>query len=66
VPRSAAFEARLARIQGHDSAKASIRYPFDLARVINLGKRVYGSGTGNPEFGLNQAGEPTLYDSPQG
>ncbi len=60
--KQAAFEARLARIKGHDSAKASIRYPFDLARVINLGKRVFGSGTGNPEFGLNQAGQPTLYD----
>jgi poly(3-hydroxybutyrate) depolymerase len=60
--KQAAFEGRLARITGHDSAKASIRYPFDLARVINLGKRVYGSGTGNPEFGLNQAGQPTLYD----
>lgn len=60
--QQADLERRLARIAGHDSAKASIRYPFDLARVINLGKRVFGSGTGNPEFGLNQAGEPTLYD----
>jgi poly(3-hydroxybutyrate) depolymerase len=60
--RQADVERRLTRITGHDSAKASIRYPFDLARVINLGKRVFGSGTGNPEFGLNQAGEPTLYD----
>ncbi len=58
----AEFEPRLALIDGHDSAKASIRYPFDLARVINLGKRVFGSSTGNPEFGLNQAGAPTLYD----
>ena len=60
--KQAAFDVRLARIKAHDSAKASIRYPFDLARVINLGKRVFGSGTGNPEFGLNQAGQPTLYD----
>jgi dienelactone hydrolase len=58
----AAFEARLARLKGRDSAKATIRYPFDLARVINLGKRVFGSGTGNPEFGLNQAGQPVVYD----
>jgi poly(3-hydroxybutyrate) depolymerase len=58
----AIVERRLARIQGHDSAKASIRYPFDLARVINSGKRVFGSSSTNPEFGLSQAGEPTLYD----
>ena len=60
--KQAAFEQRLARIQGHDSAKASIRYPFDLARVINISKRVFGSSNSNPEFGLSQAGEPTLYD----
>ena len=60
--KQAAFEQRLARIQGHDSAKASIRYPFDLARVINIGKRVFGSSNSNPEFGLSQTGQPTLYD----
>ena len=60
--KQATFEQRLARIQGHDSAKASIRYPFDLARVINIGKRVFGSSNSNPEFGLSQAGQPTLYD----
>jgi poly(3-hydroxybutyrate) depolymerase len=60
--QQASVERRLAKIQGHDSAKASIRYPFDLARVINVGKRVFGSANGNPEFGLSQAGEPTLYD----
>jgi poly(3-hydroxybutyrate) depolymerase len=53
---------RLAKISGHDSAKASVLYPFDLARVINLGKRVYGSDNRNPEFGLSQAGAPQLYD----
>ncbi|HWA09686.1 MAG TPA: hypothetical protein VG838_09570 [Opitutaceae bacterium] len=57
---------RLAKIAGHDSAKASILYPFDLARVINLGKRVYGSDNRNPEFGLSQAGAPQLYDFPAG
>jgi poly(3-hydroxybutyrate) depolymerase len=57
---------RLARISGHDSAKASVLYPFDLARVINLGKRVYGSDNRNPEFGLSQAGTPQLYDFPAG
>jgi predicted esterase len=43
------FEKRLAKIDGHDSAKATVRYPFDLARVVNLGKRVLGSG----DFGLD-------------
>ena len=56
------FTQRLAKIAGHDSAKASVLYPFDLARVINLGKRVYGSGNGAPDFGLTQAGVQTLYD----
>jgi dienelactone hydrolase len=61
--KQAGFEQRLAKIKGHDSAKATIRYPFDLARVINVGKRVLGGGgTGAPEFGLNQAGQPSLYD----
>ena len=58
----AATERRLAKIAGHDSAKASIRYPFDLARVINLGRRMLTSGAGNPEFGLKQNGEPVRYD----
>ncbi len=60
--QQAAFTRRLAGITGHDGAKAAVLYPFDLARVINLGKRVYGSGTTNPEFGLNQAGVQVPYD----
>jgi len=60
--RQADAERRLSKIAGHDSAKATVRYPFDLARVINTGRRVFGSGTGNPEFGLTQAGEPHHYD----
>lgn len=60
--KQADFERRLAKINGHDGAKAAIRYPFDLARVINAGKRVFGSGTANPEFGLDSASAPTLYD----
>jgi len=60
------FAQRLAKISGHDSAKAGILYPFDLARVINLGRRVYGSNNANPEFGLSQAGTPQLYDFPAG
>jgi poly(3-hydroxybutyrate) depolymerase len=35
----AAIEQRLAKIQGGESTKATIRYPFDYARVINLGQR---------------------------
>lgn len=60
--RHADFAARLAKLSGHDSTKASVLYPFDLARTINLGKRVYGSNNRNPEFGLSQAGVQQLYD----
>ena len=31
-------EERLKKISGYDEVKASIRYPFDLARVLNLGQ----------------------------
>jgi poly(3-hydroxybutyrate) depolymerase len=55
-------KSRLARINGHESAKASVLYPFDLARTINLGKRVYDANVRNPEFGLSQAGVQQLYD----
>jgi poly(3-hydroxybutyrate) depolymerase len=37
--RRAAIEQRLEKIPGHDSTKASIRYPFDLLRVVALGRR---------------------------
>ena len=37
--RRADIERRLAGIQGHEGTVASIRYPFDLARVINIGKK---------------------------
>jgi len=60
--KQAEFNRRLEKISGRDSAKASVRYPFDLARVINLGKRVYGSRNQNPEFGLSQAGVQQNYD----
>lgn len=60
--KQAEFAQRLAKIAGHESAKATVLYPFDLARVINLGKRVYGSNNRNPEFGLSQAGTQNLYD----
>lgn len=54
--------ARLARISGRESTKASVLYPFDLARTLNLGKRVFGSRNNAPEFGLSSAGTQTLYD----
>ena len=32
-------ERRLAKIQGHDSTKASVRYPYILADTVNVGRR---------------------------
>jgi poly(3-hydroxybutyrate) depolymerase len=43
-----AIEQRLGKIQGFDSTKATIRYPFDYARVVNLGRRDLIPGR-NPE-----------------
>jgi poly(3-hydroxybutyrate) depolymerase len=37
--RHAAIEQRLDRIAGHESTKATIRYPLDLLRVVALGRR---------------------------
>ena len=45
-----AVERRLAKIQGHDSAKATVRWPYDMARVVNLGIRKWNSG----DFGLRE------------
>jgi len=42
------IEQRLSKIQGFESTKATIRYPFDYARVINLGRRALIPGR-NPE-----------------
>src|SRR2546423_1517698 len=39
APRRATLEQRLNRIAGHESTKATIRYPFDLLRVVALGRR---------------------------
>lgn len=45
-------EQRLARIQGHDSAKATVRWPFDMARVVNMGiRRLETTDFGLPEIG---------------
>ena len=35
----AAMEKRLARIQGHESTKATIRYPYVVAETVNVGRR---------------------------
>lgn len=47
-----AIEARLAKIKGFEGTKATIRYPFDYARVINLGRRDLIPGR-NPEDNVN-------------
>jgi poly(3-hydroxybutyrate) depolymerase len=52
--QQAAIEQRLARLQAFDSAKATIRYPFDYARVINLGRRDLIPGR-NPEDSTTNA-----------
>ena len=45
-------EKRLSKIAGHESAKASVRWPFDIARVVNTGIRKLET----TDFGLNEAG----------
>lgn len=45
-------EGRLARISGHDSAKASVIWPYDVARVVNEGNRVLDTD----DFGLGVNG----------
>jgi dienelactone hydrolase len=52
--RRAEVERRLVRIEGHESTKASIRYPFDLARVINIGKK----NLNEFDLGLNEQRRP--------
>ena len=49
-----AIEQRLSKLQGFESAKATIRYPFDYARVINLGRRDLIPGR-NPEDSTTNA-----------
>jgi len=53
----AAIERRLAKIQGHDGTKASIRYPYVLAETVNVGRRQL-SGA---DFGLPYQPQP-VYD----
>ena len=35
----ASIDSRLAKIQGHDSTKATVRYPYVLAETVNVGRR---------------------------
>jgi poly(3-hydroxybutyrate) depolymerase len=45
----AAIEHRLSAIQGHEGAKASVRYPYVLAETVNMGRRRFdGSDFGLP------------------
>lgn len=39
LSRRSDAERRLGRIRGHESAKASVVWPFDIARVVNEGDR---------------------------
>ncbi len=55
--RRADVERRLSRISGHESAKATVRWPFDMARVVNHGIRKLESG----DFGLPESG-PQVFD----
>jgi poly(3-hydroxybutyrate) depolymerase len=46
-------ERRLAKITGHESAKATVRWPFDMARVVNMGiRKLESADFGLPEHGL--------------
>jgi poly(3-hydroxybutyrate) depolymerase len=44
----AAVEHRLSLIQGHEGAKASVRYPYVLAETVNMGRRRFNDA----DFGL--------------
>lgn len=51
-------ERRLAKVEGHEGTKASVRYPFDLARVFNIGRRNWNAF----DLGLGTTGRPNEYD----
>lgn len=57
----ASIERRLAKIQGHEGTKASIRYPYALAQTVNVGRRQL-SGA---DFGLPYQPQPA-YDFARG
>ena len=54
--RQGDVERRLAKILGHESGKATVRWPFDVARVVNMGIRKLES----TDFGLPEAGTQTF------
>jgi poly(3-hydroxybutyrate) depolymerase len=56
------IKRRLAAIAGHESAKASVLYPYDLARAINIGQRNWNAF----DLGLNTLQQPNYYDFGKG
>ncbi len=54
--RTAELELRLARVPARETSKASVRYPFDVARLVNSGKRKLDSA----DFGLKDDGTRTF------
>ena len=50
----AAVEHRLSLIQGHEGAKASVRYPYVLAETVNMGRRRWSDA----DFGLPYQPQP--------
>jgi dienelactone hydrolase len=52
------IERRLARIQGHDSTKATIRYPYVLATTVNTGRRHLNQA----DFGIPFDPHPVPYE----
>jgi len=55
-------ERRLAKIQGHDSTKATIRYPYVLATTVNIGRRHLNTA----DFGIPFDPHPVPYDFAEG
>jgi poly(3-hydroxybutyrate) depolymerase len=49
-----AIDRRLSLIQGHDGAKASVRYPYVLAETVNMGRR----RLSDADFGLPYQPQP--------
>jgi dienelactone hydrolase len=52
------IERRLAKIQGHESTKATIRYPYILATTVNIGRRHLNTA----DFGIPFDPHPVPYD----
>jgi pimeloyl-ACP methyl ester carboxylesterase len=57
-----AIERRLAKVQGHDSTKATIRYPYILATTVNTGRRHLNQA----DFGIPFDPHPVPYDFAEG